>query len=102
VSIRLRVAVVFTLALAIVQLEYEHGIPRNPCINAGALVVTDRLLSLTGDACGAVERFLQTECACPEVASDQVVASSEAGTASAATARGSCREATPSASTRSC
>jgi glutaminase len=63
---------------SLVQLEHEHGIPRNPFVNAGALVVTDRLLSLTGDACGAVERFLRTECACPEIASDPVVASSEA------------------------
>jgi glutaminase len=63
---------------SLVQLEYEHGIPRNPFVNAGALVVTDRLLSLTGDACGATERFLRTECACPEIASDEVVASSEA------------------------
>ncbi|HET6867888.1 MAG TPA: glutaminase [Solirubrobacteraceae bacterium] len=63
---------------SLVQLEYEHGIPRNPFINAGALVVTDRLLTLTGDACGAVERFLRTECACPEIASDHMVASSEA------------------------
>jgi hypothetical protein len=38
---------------SLVQLEYEHGIPRNPFINAGALVVTDRLLTLAGDACGA-------------------------------------------------
>jgi glutaminase len=64
---------------SLVQLEYEHGIPRNPFINAGALVVTDRLLTLTGDAYGAVERFLRTECACPEIASDQAVAASEAG-----------------------
>ena len=63
---------------SLVQLEYEHGIPRNPFINAGALVVTDRLLTLTGDACGAVERFLRAECSCPEIASDQMVASSEA------------------------
>jgi glutaminase len=63
---------------SLVQLEYEHGIPRNPFINAGALVVTDRLLSLTGDACGAAERFLRAECACPEIASDEVVPSSEA------------------------
>jgi glutaminase len=63
---------------SLVQLEYEHGIPRNPFVNAGALVVTDRLLTLTGDACGAVERFLGTECACPQIASDQAVASSEA------------------------
>jgi glutaminase len=63
---------------SLIQLEYEHGIPRNPFINAGALVVTDRLLTLTGDACGAVERFLRAECACPEIASDELVASSEA------------------------
>ena len=30
---------------SLVQLEYEHGIPRNPFINAGAIVVTDTLLS---------------------------------------------------------
>lgn len=29
---------------SLVQLEYENGIPRNPFINAGALVVTDILL----------------------------------------------------------
>lgn len=29
---------------SLVQLEYEKGIPRNPFINAGALVVTDKLL----------------------------------------------------------
>ncbi|MEO1044273.1 MAG: glutaminase [Pseudomonadota bacterium] len=29
---------------SIVQLEYEHGIPRNPLINAGAIVVTDHLV----------------------------------------------------------
>lgn len=29
---------------SIVQLEYEHGIPRNPFINAGAIVVADALL----------------------------------------------------------
>ncbi|WP_373000374.1 glutaminase [Sulfurimonas sp.] len=30
---------------SLVQLEYERGIPRNPFINAGAIVVTDTLLS---------------------------------------------------------
>ena len=30
---------------SLVQLEYENGIPRNPFINAGALVITDILLS---------------------------------------------------------
>lgn len=30
---------------SLVQLEYEHGIPRNPFINAGAIVLADVLLS---------------------------------------------------------
>ena len=30
---------------SLVQLEYEHGIPRNPFINAGAIVVCDSLVS---------------------------------------------------------
>ncbi len=30
---------------SLVQLEYEHGIPRNPFINAGAIVVCDILVS---------------------------------------------------------
>lgn len=30
---------------SLVQLEYEHGIPRNPFINAGALVLADVILS---------------------------------------------------------
>jgi glutaminase len=63
---------------SLVQLEYERGIPRNPFINAGALVVTDHLLTLTGDACGAVERFLRDECACPDIGCDPGIASSEA------------------------
>ncbi len=31
---------------SLLQLEYEHGIPRNPFINAGAIVVADMLLSI--------------------------------------------------------
>ncbi len=31
---------------SLVQLEYENGIPRNPFINAGALVISDVLISL--------------------------------------------------------
>lgn len=33
---------------SLIQLEHEDGIPRNPFINAGALVFTDRLLSVSG------------------------------------------------------
>jgi len=62
---------------SLVQLEHEQGIPRNPFINAGALVVTDRLLSLTGDAFGAVRTFLREESA-QEVDMDPEVAGSEA------------------------
>jgi glutaminase len=44
---------------SLVQLEYEHGIPRNPFINAGALVVTDSLISHYGDDYQALERILE-------------------------------------------
>ena len=63
---------------SLVQLEAERGIPRNPFINAGALVVTDRLLSATGDAAGAVREFLRTESGNPKLDTDRVVARSEA------------------------
>ncbi|MDQ0661612.1 glutaminase [Arthrobacter ulcerisalmonis] len=43
---------------SLVQLEAEHGIPRNPFINAGALVVTDHLMEETSDAAGQLLRFL--------------------------------------------
>lgn len=63
---------------SLVQLEYEHGIPRNPFINAGALVLTDRLLSLTGDARGALRDLVRTESGNPAVDFDPEVAASEA------------------------
>ena len=63
---------------SLVQLEYEHGIPRNPFINAGALVITDRLLRLTGDARGVLREFLRAESGNPSVDFDPVVAASEA------------------------
>lgn len=34
---------------SLVQLEYENGIPRNPFINAGAIVTTDALISKYGE-----------------------------------------------------
>ena len=43
---------------SLVQLEAEGGIPRNPFINAGALVVTDHLIESFGDASGEVLRLL--------------------------------------------
>jgi glutaminase len=62
---------------SLIQLETEQGIPRNPFINAGALVVTDRLHSLTGDAAGAVLGLLRAESDNPAVDVDPTVAASE-------------------------
>jgi glutaminase len=63
---------------SLVQLEYENGIPRNPFINAGALVVTDRLHSRTGDAAGELLTFLREESGNPALDFDDEVAASEA------------------------
>ena len=62
---------------SLVQLEYENGIPRNPFINAGALVVTDRLHTRTGDASGELLAFLRAESGNPDLTFDQEVAASE-------------------------
>ncbi|UVJ38954.1 glutaminase [Arthrobacter sp. CJ23] len=43
---------------SLVQLEVEHGIPRNPFINPGALVVTDHLMESFPDSAGHFLRFL--------------------------------------------
>lgn len=63
---------------SLVQLEYENGIPRNPFINAGALVVTDRLHTQTGDAAAALMDFLRAESGNPALTFDKDVAASEA------------------------
>lgn len=63
---------------SLVQLEYESGIPRNPFINAGALVVTDQLLGLTGDVVGALLDLVRAESGNPGIAVDRSVADSEA------------------------
>lgn len=63
---------------SLVQLEYEKGIPRNPFINAGALILIDRLLSLTGDSLGTLRDFLRMESGRPDVDVDPEVAASEA------------------------
>jgi len=62
---------------SLVQLEYESGIPRNPFINAGALVVTDRLQTRTGDAAGELLAFLRAESGNPSLDFDKEVAASE-------------------------
>ena len=63
---------------SLVQVEYDQGVPRNPFINAGALVVTDELLSLTGDACGAVCELVRDEGENQAIDADRAVAAAQA------------------------
>ncbi|MFE4198447.1 glutaminase [Paenarthrobacter sp. NPDC056912] len=65
---------------SLVQLEQEHGIPRNPFINSGALVVTDRLLSITGDSQECLQTFLRRQSSNPLIQVDEVIAASERAT----------------------
>lgn len=43
---------------SLVQLEYENGVPRNPFINAGALVATDMLMQLEPEPKAALLKFM--------------------------------------------
>jgi glutaminase len=67
---------------SMVRLEQEHGIPRNPLINAGALVVSDVLLGqgLPHGAIGRITDFLREVSGDPSVSIDMEVAQSEADT----------------------
>src|ERR1700712_3329210 len=64
---------------AIVQLERERGVPRNPFINAGAIAVTDVILSghQPREALGEILRFMQFLAQDPTITIDQAVAASE-------------------------
>jgi glutaminase len=62
---------------SLVQLEAEAGIPRNPFINAGALVVTDFLVEQLGDASGAVLAFLRALSGSERAAVDDGAAAAE-------------------------
>jgi glutaminase len=64
---------------SIVQLEREKGIPRNPLINAGALVVTDVVLAGRDPAAAIAEiaAFMQARADDPAVSVDPEVAGSE-------------------------
>jgi glutaminase len=62
---------------SLVQLEYEKGIPRNPFINAGALVITDILLSNARDPKPEFLDFLRKVSVNDRIDYDPVVAASE-------------------------
>lgn len=62
---------------SLIQLEYEKGIPRNPFMNAGALVTADVILSSFEDAEATMLEFMRARSGNPEVGTDEVVARSE-------------------------
>lgn len=62
---------------SIVQLEYENGIPRNPFVNAGALVVVDVLLSELKDPERDLFTFVQSLTGSSNITYNKVVAQSE-------------------------
>ncbi len=62
---------------SLVQLEYEHGIPRNPFINAGALVITDILVSHMKDPHSAFLDHVRAWADNPAIQDDPQVARSE-------------------------
>jgi len=64
---------------SIVQLESEHGIPRNPFINAGAIVVADLLLgrSAPNEVLGEVLRFVRALAGDEAIFIDEMVAEAE-------------------------
>ncbi|TDH36058.1 glutaminase [Pseudohoeflea suaedae] len=67
---------------SIVQLEHEHGIPRNPFINAGAIAIADIVLagSQPREAIGEYLRFLQMLSDDDSIYIDEKVARSETAT----------------------
>lgn len=62
---------------SLVQLEIEKGIPRNPFINAGAIVVADILLSELQDAEGEFINFIRSLCEDDSIDYNMDVAMSE-------------------------
>lgn len=64
---------------SILQLEHEGGIPRNPFINAGALVVTDAILDRNQprEVLGELLRFVQSAAEDSDIRINEHVARSE-------------------------
>ncbi|MGO3147225.1 MAG: glutaminase [Leucobacter sp.] len=62
---------------SLAQLEHKRGIPRNPFMNAGALVVADHLLSFTDAQATPVLDLLRTESGNPDIQIDALTKTSE-------------------------
>jgi len=67
---------------SLVQLEHENGIPRNPFINAGALVITDKVLSTCKRPKSAILDFVRKVSDNEDIYFDKSVAESEKDEAS--------------------
>jgi glutaminase len=65
---------------SLVQLEVERGIPRNPFINAGALVVLDMVLDHQPEGADLVLDFVRHAAANPTIGYDLSVAGAERAT----------------------
>ena len=63
---------------SLVQLEYEQGVPRNPMINAGAIVICDILTELVDDPKADYLQFIRQLSGCDSIEYDESVATSEA------------------------
>jgi glutaminase len=68
---------------SILQLEQENGIPRNPFVNAGAIVVTDAILSghKPREVLGDLLRFVRAATEDEDIHINETVARSEQATA---------------------
>lgn len=62
---------------SLVQLEYEKGIPRNPLINAGAMVVCDVLMDRITDPKKEILRFIRAIAGNDTIGFNERVAASE-------------------------
>lgn len=62
---------------SLVQLEYDEGIPRNPLINAGAMVVCDVLISLYENPISVLLDFIRDITKNPRINIDSKIANSE-------------------------
>lgn len=62
---------------SLVQLEYEHGIPRNPFINSGAILICDVLISHLGNPKQQFIEFVRQISGLPELDYCQRIAESE-------------------------
>ena len=62
---------------SLIQLEHENGIPRNPFINAGAIVVSDVILSHYDDPEAALLAFMRDRAGNPDIGRDDEIWESE-------------------------